>query len=73
MLEDSTLEERADVLAFGEQSLREARTEFEKRFILRVLAENSGNVSKTAQKIGIERSHLHKKLRTYGIEDEAPL
>jgi two-component system nitrogen regulation response regulator NtrX len=71
VLEDSSRSERPDVFAFGEQSLRDARHEFEKRFILRVLAENGGNVSKTAQKIGIERSHLHKKLRAYGIDDDA--
>jgi two-component system, NtrC family, nitrogen regulation response regulator NtrX len=50
------------------ESLRAARAAFEKQFIVRVLAENGGNISKTAQKIGLERSHLHKKMKAYGID-----
>lgn len=50
------------------KSLRKARAQFEKAFILRVLEENDGNISKTAQNIGMERSHLHKKIKLYGIE-----
>lgn len=47
---------------------REARGEFEKAFILRKLEECSSNISKTAELIGMERTHLHRKLRQYGIE-----
>lgn len=50
------------------ESLRSARAAFEKQFIVRMLNENGGNISKTAQRIGLERSHLHKKMKTYGIE-----
>jgi two-component system nitrogen regulation response regulator NtrX len=49
-------------------NLREAKLEFEKEFILRKLKENSGNITKTAQEIGVERSNLHKKIKFYGIE-----
>ena len=49
-------------------SLKEAREEFEKRFIISSLEENSWNVARTADSIGIERSNLHRKLRTYKIE-----
>jgi len=49
-------------------SLREARAEFEKAFILRKLKENDNNISKTAEVIGVERSHLHRKIKSYGIE-----
>jgi len=49
-------------------SLREARAAFEKRFIERKLAQLGGNVSRTAQVLGLERSHLYRKLRSYGIE-----
>ena len=55
--------------ASDETSLRAARAEFERKFILKMLAENDGNISKTAQKIGVERSHLHKKMRNYGIRE----
>jgi two-component system nitrogen regulation response regulator NtrX len=49
--------------------LREARAEFEREFILKKLDENEGNVSKTAEIIGVERSHLHRKIKSYGIEN----
>jgi two-component system nitrogen regulation response regulator NtrX len=48
-------------------SLREARDAFESEFIRRKLAEHDGNVSRTAEALGIERSHLYRKLRGYGI------
>jgi len=57
-----------DVIGFDDKSLRAARTAFEKRFIQRMLKENKGNISRTAQMIGLERSHLHKKIKTYHIE-----
>ncbi|MCX7816790.1 MAG: sigma-54 dependent transcriptional regulator [Syntrophales bacterium] len=49
-------------------TLREAKREFEKQFILRKLKEFDGNISKTAEAIGVERSNLHRKIRSYGIE-----
>ncbi|HUV12113.1 MAG TPA: sigma-54 dependent transcriptional regulator [Acidobacteriota bacterium] len=45
-----------------------AREEFEREFILRSLLEHEGNVSRTAAAIGIERSHLHRKLKAYNIK-----
>jgi two-component system nitrogen regulation response regulator NtrX len=53
---------------FEFNSLKEARRDFEKRFIMKKLAENDENISKTADLIGIERSNLHRKIRSYGIE-----
>jgi two-component system nitrogen regulation response regulator NtrX len=50
------------------QTLREARSEFERVFILEKLEENEWNVSKTAESIGIERSNLHRKLRAYELD-----
>ncbi|MCM0604566.1 MAG: sigma-54-dependent Fis family transcriptional regulator [Xanthomonadaceae bacterium] len=50
------------------KTLRDARDAFEKVFIQKSLEENSWNVSKTAQTLGIERSHLHKKIKAYGLE-----
>ncbi|HOJ52729.1 MAG TPA: sigma-54 dependent transcriptional regulator [Syntrophales bacterium] len=49
-------------------SLREAKMEFEKKFILQKLRENDWNISKTAEVIGLERSNLHRKIKSYGIE-----
>jgi two-component system nitrogen regulation response regulator NtrX len=47
--------------------LRDARREFEKRFIMKKLSENDENISKTAEMIGIERSNLHRKIKSYEI------
>jgi two-component system nitrogen regulation response regulator NtrX len=49
-------------------TLREARSRFEREFILRRLEENQWNVTRTAERLGIERSNLHRKMRAYGIE-----
>jgi two-component system, NtrC family, nitrogen regulation response regulator NtrX len=49
-------------------SLKEARTDFEKAFILDKLEEFQWNISKTAEAIGIERSNLHRKLKSFDID-----
>ncbi len=51
-------------------SLREAREDFERRFILSALRKNRGNVSRTAEELGIERSNFYRKLKGYGIDVE---
>jgi len=48
-------------------SFKEARRQFEKDYLRIKLQENDGNVSKTAELIGMERSHLHKKVKALGI------
>ncbi len=50
------------------KTLREARKAFEREFILKRLKEFNGNIARTAEAIGIERSHLYRKIRSYGIE-----
>lgn len=49
------------------QTLKEARELFEKLFIEEKLRQFGGNISRTAEAIGVERSHLHKKLKELGI------
>jgi two-component system nitrogen regulation response regulator NtrX len=49
-------------------TLREAREDFEKEFILRKLEECNWNISKTAEAIELERSNLHRKIKSYGID-----
>lgn len=49
-------------------TFREARAEFEKDYLIKKIAENGGNISKTAETIGLERSYLHRKIKAYGIE-----
>jgi two-component system nitrogen regulation response regulator NtrX len=48
-------------------SLKEAKKQFEKMYILRRLSENENNITQTADSIGIERSHLHKKMKSFGL------
>ncbi len=48
-------------------SLREAREDFERRYILMKLEEAGGNVVKTAESLGLERSNLYRKMRAYRI------
>jgi two-component system, NtrC family, nitrogen regulation response regulator NtrX len=47
--------------------LHYARDEFEKQYILRALANQHGNMSRTAEVLGVERSNLYKKMRAFGI------
>jgi two-component system nitrogen regulation response regulator NtrX len=54
----------------GGTNLRDARQEFEKEFILQTLKKNDWNISKTAQALGIERSHLHRKIKSYTLTDD---
>jgi two-component system nitrogen regulation response regulator NtrX len=47
--------------------LHEARDQFEREYILRALAANHGNISRTADALGVERSNLYRKMRGFGI------
>lgn len=48
--------------------LKEAREQFEKKYLINQLKKNNGNISKTADFIGMERSALHRKLKSLGIK-----
>ena len=67
--DDLPLREKADALA-SNAALKDARDDFEKRYILAALKRNRGNVTRTAEALEIERSNLHRKLKSYGIEVE---
>ena len=47
--------------------LHEARERFERDYILRTLAAQHGNMSRTADVLGVERSNLYRKMRAFGI------
>src|SRR5579862_4466184 len=54
--------------AAGDSStLHEARAAYERDYILKKLDENHGNVSRTAEVLGLERSHLYRKMKSLGI------
>ncbi len=48
-------------------TLHEARSAYERDYIVRKLEENHGNVSRTAETLGLERSHLYRKMKSLGI------
>ena len=49
------------------RTLHEARDQFECDLILRTLAEQQGNMSRTADVLGVERSNLYRKMKAFGI------
>src|SRR5437870_5367224 len=51
----------------SERSLREARENFERAYILAELRANDWNMTRTSERLGIERSHLYRKLKAYNI------
>ncbi len=65
----STLDANKDLLEKSFTSpLKEARKYFEKEYLTNQLKKNHGNISKTADFIGMERSALHRKLKELGIK-----
>jgi len=50
------------------ESLRDARNAFEKEYIARKLREHHWNISRTAEDLKIERSHLHRKIKLLDVE-----
>ncbi len=51
----------------AQESLHDARERFERDYILRALAAQQGNISRTAEVLGVERSNLYRKMRAFGI------
>ncbi|MGZ3671581.1 MAG: sigma-54-dependent transcriptional regulator [Bdellovibrionota bacterium] len=49
--------------------LKEAKNQFEREFIIRKLRENDWNISRTATVLGIERAHLHRKIKSLKITE----
>jgi two-component system nitrogen regulation response regulator NtrX len=52
-------------------SLKAAKVNFEKQYIEKKLREHDWNISKTAEAIGLERSNLHRKIKSYGLEGKS--
>jgi two-component system nitrogen regulation response regulator NtrX len=47
--------------------LHDARDAFEREYILKALARQQGNISRTAEALGVERSNLYRKMRALGV------
>jgi two-component system, NtrC family, nitrogen regulation response regulator NtrX len=54
----------------ADAALRDARDDFERRYILAAIRRHRGNVSRAAETLQVERSNLYRKLKGYGIEVE---
>jgi two-component system nitrogen regulation response regulator NtrX len=57
-------EDRQDITAL---KLRDAREVFEREYLIAQITRFGGNVSKTAEFVGMERSALHRKLKLLGV------
>ncbi len=55
------------MLPYRDTNFKEAKKHFEQEYLRIKLTEHDGNISKTAESVGMERSHLHKKLKTFNI------
>ena len=62
---------RADAAQPSRLPLHEARERFERDYILQALALQHGNISRTAEVLGVERSNLYRKMRAFGIAPAA--
>ncbi|CAN5951502.1 unnamed protein product [Sphagnum jensenii] len=60
----------AQIQSTAGRSLKDAKTDFEREFIIQALRENDWNISKTSQILGIERSYLHRRMKSFGIDGE---
>ena len=53
-------------------SFKEATEAYQREFIARKLAESDGNISKAAEAMGVDRSHLHRRIKTLKIGSDKP-
>jgi two-component system nitrogen regulation response regulator NtrX len=59
-----------DLISQGPADLKQARADFEARFLEAKLREFDGNISQLAKAIGLERSSLYRKLKAYNIQTD---
>lgn len=70
---DSAIEAMKTDDAIGNRPFKEEKAElvdeFERKYILKLLKRNDGNISKSAREAGIERAYLQRLIKKYGIEN----
>ena len=74
LVQDSLLQKNVSSKHYNDDNvllypLKEAREKFEKNYLSSQLKKHKGNISKTAEFVGMERSALHRKLKSLGIKD----
>ena len=57
--------------AYFDMPLREAREQFEREYLVFKLEEAGGSVGKLAEAVGMERTHLYRKLRSLGVDPKS--
>lgn len=60
--------ETKSIAPYRQQNFKEAKREFEREYLVGKLQDNNNNISRTAEMLGMERSHLHKKLKVLNID-----
>ncbi|MBK9165244.1 MAG: sigma-54-dependent Fis family transcriptional regulator [Acidobacteria bacterium] len=60
--------DEAPAASFRFPSFKAATDAYQREFILHKLAEHDGNVSKAAEEMGVDRSHLYRRMRNLGIQ-----
>ncbi|HSE98530.1 MAG TPA: sigma-54 dependent transcriptional regulator [Blastocatellia bacterium] len=65
-------EDTASPSRYNFASYREGRDSYERNYIQRKLAECDGNITRTAEAMGIDRSHLYRRMKSLGITDKRP-
>ncbi|AGA32127.1 Nitrogen assimilation regulatory protein NtrX [Thioalkalivibrio nitratireducens DSM 14787] len=56
------------VKLFPDLPLREAREQFERQYLIHQLERSEGNMTRLAERVGLERTHLYRKFKTLGID-----
>ena len=68
LFQNETNLKKGDLSEAFSYPLKEARENFEKNYLISQLKKYKGNISKTAEFVGMERSALHRKLKSLGIK-----
>jgi two-component system, NtrC family, nitrogen regulation response regulator NtrX len=64
-LQEAELDEEG---LFPDLPLREAREQFERQYLIHQLERSEGNMTRLAERVGLERTHLYRKFKTLGID-----
>jgi DNA-binding NtrC family response regulator len=67
-LGDAREQDDADIPSGFDLPLKEAREQFERSYLEHQLRETGGSMSKVAERVGLERTHLYRKIRALGID-----
>jgi len=70
-LPEFNLVDKSPASSFRFPSFKEATDAYQREFILHKLAETDGNVTKAAETMGVDRSHLYRRMKNLGIQTKS--